>query len=444
MEVRFPGPFRLTATLTVGAVLLFPPPRLRGETPNAAATPAGPQFVAALVRNLGDEDYHVRVRADEQLIGLGLSARAELEKAAMDDDPELRLRAKALLKRIQIEDLWRAGHTTIDAAGKKASDIIRELGEHTGNNVLLGDQYGQFDDQTLETPLNSRSFWPLLDEICRNTSNRLRPHFDPREPGLVVSSGKPGDYPTAYAGPIRAQIISARRAFTEELDFETGESEKSHTFQMTVQMSWESRFHLVAYRSQAELVAATTNVDTRIASTQPSGSGWNVAGSGARQMSMTIRLHPPATAATKLDSLSLKWGLIAVGDLAALEVTDLASRKPHFKDDVELRVESVEESPGGRCELDLLILRDVVLEDPQEAFFQECEFELVDQTGVAYRKQGQTNGTGRDGARVKLTFVGEGSDSKPARLKFTYPRIRSQRDVVLTFRDVPLPCGRPE
>jgi len=32
----------------------------------------------------------------------------------------------------------------------------------------------------------------------------------------------------------------------------------------------------------------------------------------------------------------------------------------------------------------------------------------------------------------------------PQRMAFTYPRLRSQKDVELVFRHVPLPVARPE
>src|SRR5262249_44155102 len=153
-----------------------------------------------------------------------------------------------------------------------------------------------------------------------------------------LTAGQTGSYPVAYAGPIRAQIASARRAFSEEVDYETVRSDKSHTFQINLQMMWEDRFRLTAYRAQPELVLARTNAGTEIASTQPQSTGWNTSGGGTRQLTMNLRLHPPSTAATKLDVLTLKWGVIAVGDVAELRIDDLASRSPVYQDDVELRV----------------------------------------------------------------------------------------------------------
>jgi len=431
---------RLRATTFVACTICGLAP-LCGQTPSHDdAVP----LTARLLRRLADDDYLSRIAADEQLAKLGGVARAELERAASDPDPEVRLRAKELLKRLKVEALWQAATFRHSGVARPASEVVAALSEQSGNRIVLGDQYGVFDDKPIDVRFEPGEFWPAIDEICKLTQNRLRPHYDSRQPGLVLTSGNPGEYPIAYAGPVRAQITSARRAYSEDYDYELGRSDVTHTFQLNFQMTWENRFRLTAYRAQPELVSARTERGTPIAATQPSVSGWNVAGSGTRQLTMNMRLQPPAVASGSLETLTLKWGLIAVGDMADLTIDDLRTRTPHYQDDVELRVEEVDASTVQRCEISLLVIRDMILADPQEAFFQECEWELVDQHGVPFRRQGQTNSRDEDGARIKLTFAGDRADSRPHRLKFSYPRIRSQRDVLLTFRNVKLPNGRPD
>jgi len=420
------------------------PATVSPDTPSQAAHKQPAPDIPALVRELGADDYRQRNAAELRLAEIGRPAREALAVAVAGGDAETRLRARELLKRIRIDELWEATTFRYDEKSSAASAAVRALSKQTGNRVLLGDQYGSFDDKPLDFAYSGAEFWPVLDDLCLRTGNKLRPHYDTREPGLVITAGRPGAYPVAYAGPIRAQITSARRAFSEEIDYETVRSDKSHTFQINLQMMWEDRFKLIAYRAQPELVLARTNHGTDVASTQPQAAGWNVAGNGTRQLTMNLRLHPPATAATKLETLSIKWGLIAAGDITALRVDDLESRSPFYQDDVELRIESLEIDPSRRVELTLVVVRDLVLDDPQEAFFQECEVDLFDQADTAYRKQGQTNSHESDGARMKLTFVAENGESKPKYLKFTYPRIRAQKDVVITFKDVPLPSSRPE
>lgn len=402
------------------------------------------QDIPALIEQLGSDDYRYRNAAELRLANIGAPARAALQEAERTGKAEVRLRAHELLKGIYADDLWKPRLFTCDERNTAASVIIQQLSKKTGNRVLLGDQYGSFDDKALDVSYAEIDFWRVLDDVCAKTGNKLRPHYDTREPGLVITAGRPGSYPVAYAGPFRAQITSARRAFSEEIDYETVRSDKSHTFQINMSMMWEDRFKLLAYRGQPELVWARTTDGKNVMSASPQPSGWNVAGNGTRQLAMNLRFHPPATANAMLETLSIKWGVIAAGDYATLRVDDLKSTAPFYQDDVELRIESLEMDASRRVEATLLVVRDLVLDDPQEVFFQECEIDLFDDADVPYRKQGQTNSHDSDGARMKFTFVADNTESKPKYLKLSYPRVRSIKDVLITFKDVPIPNARPE
>jgi hypothetical protein len=400
--------------------------------------------IARLIRELGSDNYEERQRASLALAKLGSQTRKQVEQAARSEDPEVRLRALDLLKQIKVRDLWSPSIVTCQCEAEQASKVVARLAELTANRLLVGDQYGTFQDAPITLDYPDGPFWEVLDDLCRQSGNHVRSHYDTRNPGLVVVSGSPGQYPTAYAGPVRARITSARRVFIEELDYDELKSEKTHTFQLNLQMMWEDRFRLVAYRSQPELVEAVTDTGMQLSATQPAGSSWNIASQGTHQLSTELRLHPPATTARALRVLRLKWGLIAVGDMATIEIEDLAAMRPHRQGDVELIVESVEESAGARYEVSLLANRDLVIPDPQEVLFQENDVRLIDEDGRPFRKQGQTNSLTDRGVRLRISYTGESSDSKPARMEFTYPRIRDRHDLEITFRDVPLPVARPD
>jgi len=400
--------------------------------------------IARLIEKLGSASYEERTEANDDLAQLGFESRKQLEEATESSDPEIRLRAKDLLLRLKVRELWSASPVNYEGQKITASQVLTKLSEQTGNHVLVGDQYGTFHDQEVNLNYPQGEFWQVLDDLCQQSGNRVRPHYDSRSPGLVVVQGSPGKYPTAYSGPVRTQITGARRAFTEELDYDDMGSELTHTFQLNLQMMWEDRFKLVAYRAQPDLVDAVTDTGVHLSATQSSGSGWNVASTGTRQLTMSLRLHPPSTRAKSLDILKLKWGLIAVGDIAHLDVTDLESKEPHYQDDVEVVVESVVPGQNSRYEVTLVVTRELVLPEPQEVLFQENDVELFDAEGHAFRKQGQTNSLSEHGAKMKISFAGETAQSAPKVLRFVYPRIRAQKDVEILFKDVPLPVGKPE
>lgn len=128
------------------------------EPTDSSPTSGVPPLVASLVRDLGHDDYHRRVRADEQLAKLGSAARAELEAAAKDPSPEVRLRAKELLRQLKVEDLWQPGKFAYSAEAASAAGVLKAMTEQTGNHVLLGDQYGNFDDRPIDAFYTSGEF----------------------------------------------------------------------------------------------------------------------------------------------------------------------------------------------------------------------------------------------------------------------------------------------
>jgi len=401
--------------------------------------------LARLVRELGHASFEIRDAASEELAELGEMAEAELAAAAGDDDPEVRLRARQLLARLKVDRLWLASQVDCQVEKGKASKTLADVAAMSGNRILIGDQYGTFQDAEVNLAAGRRDFWQVVDDLCRQSGNHVRPHYDTRNPGLVVVAGKPGRHPTAYAGPIRAQILAARRVFIEELNYEEFDSEVTHTFQLNLQMMWEDRFRLVAYRTGLEVIEAVTDTGQQLSAAQSRGSGWNVASRGTRQLSMSLRLHPPGVSARELDVLRLSWQLLAVGDWATIEVDDLDKADDYYAgpDAVKLRFQGIDNPRPGRFEVRLVVARDSLLPEPRETLFEENRFELFDADSRAFTPSGQTHRLSDEGAGYKLTFTAGQADGKPAQLRLTYPRIRSQRDAEIEFRNVPLPVAAP-
>jgi len=253
-----------------------------------AQPPEDPPRVARLVKTLGNDNYQARRAADLELLELGDEGRRQLEEAAQSPDLEVRLRALNLLERIAVTQLWEPTMVTLSAKEAKLTDILAQSGQQTGNHIFVGDPYGEFTNKPVTYRAEKKPYWQVLDDLARLTGNRVRTHYDTRMPGVVFASGNAAKYPTAYAGPLRVQVTSARRTFSEDLDYEQIASDVSHSFQLNVQMLWEDRFRLVAYNSQPEIVEAKT--DTGVAVVAPSSSfgGWNVVSPGTRQISASI------------------------------------------------------------------------------------------------------------------------------------------------------------
>ncbi len=403
-----------------------------------------PVRVAALIKDLGDSDFATRRGAYQRLAKLGAAGRAELEKSLTAADPEIRLRAGQLLEAIRADDLWAPRLVTLQATDKSASEVLKQLAAQAGNHIHVGDPYGQFAEAKLSVSFIGVEYWQAIDDVCRQTNNRVRPHYDAHTPGMVVSAGSPGNFPRAYSGPVRGLIISAKRHFIEELSYEEGKSDLTHSFHLNLQFNWEDRFAIVGYATQPELVEGVTDNGVILSAAQPSGGGWNATSRGLRQVTASLKLNPVPVSAKTLETFTIRWGLIATGEPKTIEIKQFEVDKPHAQDDLVVSLDAIEEPTTGKYILTINVLRDLALPDPQEVLFREYEVELIDQNGTAFRIQNLSPALTDRGVQLRVTFMGDSAESKPGLLKLHYPGLRTKRDVHLTFRDVPLPIEKPE
>ncbi len=224
---------------------------------------------------------------------------------------------------------------------------LTSLARQSGNHITIGDPPSKLAGASGSVVVEPTGYWAAVDALCRQTGNHVRPNFDMQVAGLIVDSGAPGRYPTAYSGPLRLQITSARRSFSEDLDYEAAKSDVKHTFQLNLQMMWEDRIRLVAYTAQPELLEAKTQDGRVLAASEPSNTSWNVATATTRQVSTSLRLLPPAIGSKTLDTLRLKWGLVVVGDFVTSEFSPVEAHRQYQQDDLLVNIESVESSSPG-------------------------------------------------------------------------------------------------
>ena len=428
--------------LTAGAMILGIGP----QTPAAESDSPDTRIrVARLVKDLGSPSYRLREAADVELSRLGPESREELEKAARDDDPEIRLRARRLLKQIKISQLWKGTPIDLTVTDMSVADAVGEVVKQSGNDIAVGDQYGSFEEATITSDRGQSTFWPVVDEICRKSGNRVRLRYGTAQPGFVLVSGELGRYPVAYAGPIRAQITDARRVFVEEFDYKDQSSETTHTFQLNLLLTWENRFRIVAHQAQLALDKAVAKVPTRMVVLPGGETGWQMAENSVRQFSSSLRLEPPPRGVARLDQLTLLWDVIAVGDMTEFALPAKPTRAAHRQDGLAVVIQEMAQTSNTRWDLTVAVSRELIVPEPEEILYLENEFELQDAEGRPFglharRRLDISNGT----ARIKLTYITPTTESAPHQLVVRYPRIRDRRAIPITFHNVPLPVAHPE
>ncbi|REJ69195.1 MAG: hypothetical protein DWQ31_05420 [Planctomycetota bacterium] len=399
--------------------------------------------VASLVRDLGSPSFVRREAADAELANIGAAAVREIEIAADSEDLEVRTRARRLLRQLKIGALWQGSLLELPTREMAGRDLVRQLCEQTGSSTWAGDQYGAFHPGAVTLPSRPLRYWEAVDELCRQTKNRVRPGFAEARSGWVLVAGEAGDYPLAYTGPFRGQLREARRFFVEEFDYRDGTSDVSHAVQLNFQISWEDPFRLVAHGSELEIVElrdATRGRQPVDSNTRPV---WQVFENSRKQATLSVRLDPPPAGVTQLAELTVRWPVFAVGEMATLEADDLQDGAMYAQDDVQLVIERVRRL-GSLWELTVAVSRDRVTPEPAEILYLENDFALVDAAGEAYPQRNLTKlGITASTARMKLTFALPSATEESMKLRLRYPQLRDQRAIELTFEDVALPAVLP-
>lgn len=396
--------------------------------------------VARLVRDLGAESYIAREAAMRSLAQLGGASRQQLELAAQSADLEVRQRAGELLRRLKTEQLWRGATVALGDQPRLLSQALPEIARQTNNHVSTGTRFELFNDAPATLGVASGGYWQSLDELCRLTGNSLRPHYDARQPGVVLVTGKAGQNPLAYSGPFRLELVSARRVLDDELTYRDLTLKRAHSFKLVFHVLWEDRLQLTAYRAAPQVLAARPDAGEPLLPVE-TPRDWQIVGAGAKQVTLEVKLQPPGDPARSLETLLLEWELMAAGDPAQLLIDDLNSGAAARADGMEVVVEECQPKSDTLVDLCLAVSYDELLPEPPEAVFHENRYELLDAAGRPLELVDEAYELAAEAIGARLTFrrVAEGSAGQPARLRVTYPRLRSQRALTAQFNNIPLP-----
>jgi hypothetical protein len=202
------------------------------------AAPQDDARVRTLIRELEDDGYETRDRAQKELVKLGEPALPLLRKAleeagTAEDRGELRVRAQAAIRAIDLEVKSRKVYSdprlvTLRASGMKLSQAVQEIAKQTGVRI---DASAVDGEATLDLELRDAPLFRALDELCRGSDERT---WDPREAGEVkLLKEKHVACPSAYAGPFRLRAVSLKAE--RSTDFKT----KSSILRMTLEADHE-------------------------------------------------------------------------------------------------------------------------------------------------------------------------------------------------------------
>jgi hypothetical protein len=212
---------------------------------SAGPSPGTPDsWVAAL----GSPRYAVREQADAALTRLGRAALSALRAASSSSDAEVRVRALAILARIEGSLLAEATPVELDARDRPLGDVLRELHERTG--VELASDFAPdllARRVTLAAP-GPLPFWKAIDELCSVAHLR----YAPDSTGFRLREGAtPVALPVSDSGPFRSRVTSLHYQSEIQLgtasadDLAPGDAIPARQFYLQLLVAAEPRLALV-------------------------------------------------------------------------------------------------------------------------------------------------------------------------------------------------------
>lgn len=164
-----PGAAVLACGLAVAAAAL--------ARPADGKPPADPAAVARLVKQLGSDSFEEREQASRDLEKLGPAALDALRAAVKDGEPEVQLRAQALLRKA--EDKEQAARRQAEAARILAPKMVRlsfkqtplpdalaDFVKQSGYALHLHDPDGKLAGKKVTLDTGEVAFWEAFDRFC--------------------------------------------------------------------------------------------------------------------------------------------------------------------------------------------------------------------------------------------------------------------------------------
>ena len=125
--------------------------------------------ISEMIKSLGDSSFEVREKAEKDLGLAGEPALEQLRKERKSEDPEIRRRVEALIKKIEMESdnkkLIDPKKITMKHSDAPVTDVIADLVKQSGYRIILEDKSRALETKKISVELKGVPFWEALETI---------------------------------------------------------------------------------------------------------------------------------------------------------------------------------------------------------------------------------------------------------------------------------------
>jgi hypothetical protein len=125
--------------------------------------------ISEMIKSLGDSSFEVREKAEKDLGLAGEPALEQLRKERKSEDPEIRRRVEALIKKIEMESdnkkLIDPKKITMKHSDIPVTEVIADLVKQSGYRIILEDKSRALESKKISVELKEATFWEALETI---------------------------------------------------------------------------------------------------------------------------------------------------------------------------------------------------------------------------------------------------------------------------------------
>jgi hypothetical protein len=284
----------------------------------ADSSPPPERNIVALVRQLDDDDWARRERAEQQLLDLGPDVLSRLPPDDVRLSAETRQRLARVRNRLQVAFARRAVEASrVTLAGPMTvGAALAEIEQATGNKLLGYDDYAE---REITVALQNVPFWEALDRVLDLAQLTIYPYDGgeaalrvvPREEGQATRCGQ-----VCYEGIFRIQptYISASYDITNPV---------IRGLRVRLALAWEPRTSPIAIALPLDSIAAVDNLGNAISVDGTGGSLHAAVENGSSMVEMQLPLSLPVRAASSIARLEGAFDALVPGQTETFEFDQL-------------------------------------------------------------------------------------------------------------------------
>ncbi len=421
--------------------------------------------IAALITDLGSEDYRTREKAGRDLAALGEKALPAMRSILLaTDNPEVQRRLVVLVRKMDTERLLAPKRVTMNLKEKTIKDALDDISKQTNYKIEFSGGGGAADNLRHNFEFENTPFWVAVDKIASMAGCVVVADYDD-ETVRVYNQDSVNPH-VAYAGPFRflaTNIHSNKSVQLSGISRRGGLNNRSESLTLSFQIQSEPKNPMLGV-TQAEVITAVDDLGTSLVPPKEPNNNNNRAmyyeGRGGMMRGHNtygnLNLNRSGDKnATAIKTLKGKIGIILLtGTSPEIVIADplKVKTKTFVGRTVELEYGSLAEDANNKGNYTLEVtVKKLGDDDPNRVDYNWSNYiwnkvELIDAAGNRYQSTGPNN-FNNNGSSVQMTIPFGPNDrrtGKPMKLgppvKVVFNEWLSvTHEVTFEFKDIPLP-----